>query len=169
MDYQPPTPAPAREHIIGEDEEEVGGNGHGGSSKDSSMPPTSNSSLPSGRPHQPQPPHRPSNNPQRPIPPKAAPHPPSRPGGGGGHPGKVPPLPLATWGAPPHSMAPPSGPVGRGGGNPAANNSKAHPKPPGKSNKANLPPLDVSLERKKSLNSSIDVSTSFKLKAKLVI
>ena len=158
VDYQPPTPAPAREHIIGEDEEEVGGN-HGVSSKDSSMPPTSNSSLPSGRPHQPQPPHRPSNNPQRPIPPKAAPHPPSRPGGGG-HPGKVPPLPLATWGAPPHSMAPPSGPVGRGGGNPAPNNSKAHSKPPGKSNKANLPPLDVSLERKKSLNSSIDVSTS---------
>jgi len=53
-------------------------------------------------------------------------------------------------------MAPPSGPVGRGGGNPAPNNSKAHSKPPGKSNKANLPPLDVSLERKKSLNSSID-------------
>ena len=164
VDYQPPTPAPAREHIIGEDEEEAGGNP---TSKDpSSNHSNSNSSLHSNRPHPAQ--HtvvRPSGNPSRPTPPKPVAHPP-RPVGGG-HPSKVPPPPLSTWGAPPASMAPPSGPMARGGGaggNLGQPSSKAHSsKPPGRSNKANLPPLDVSLERKKSINSSLDVSTCLDL------
>ena len=161
MDYQPPTPAPAREHIIGEDEDEAP------SSKDPSSSNHSNPNLPSNRPHQPaQHPHRPSTNTSRPgpTPPKPVTHPSSRPGVGGGHPAKIPPPPLSTWGAPPASMAPPSGPMGRGGGGNVGQQatSKGHPKPPGgRSNKAALPPLDVTLDRKKSLNNqpSLDVST----------
>ena len=158
MDYQPPTPAPAREHIIGEDEEEAGSNP---SSKD----PSSTHSNPNSnhRPHHAQHPHRPPSN-TRPTPPKPVTHPSSRPGVGGGHPAKVPPPPLSTWGAPPASMAPPSGPMGRGGGGNVGQPSGKAPgcsKPPGRSNKTTLPPLDVTLERKKSLNNtSLDVSTN---------
>ena len=159
VDYQPPTPAPAREHIIGEDEEEASGN-PGSSFKDPSS--TSNSSLPSNRPNPAQHPPRPSTNPSRPTPPKPVTHP-SRPGGG--HPSKVPPPPLSTWGmAPPASMAPPSGPMGRGT-NMTQPSSKTPSKPPGRSSKVALPPHDVTLERKKSLNSSIDVSI-FSLKGR---
>ena len=157
VDYQPPTPAPAREHIIGEDEEEAGSNQS--SKEPASNHSTSNPNLHSNRPHHAQHPIRPSSNPSRPTPPKPVSHPPSRPGGGG-HPAKVPPPPLSTWGAPPASMAPPSGPMGRGGGGGGNQpSSKAHTKPPGRSSKTALPPLDVSMERKKSTNSSLDVST----------
>ena len=149
MDYQPPTPAPAREHIIGEDEEEAGSNPPGRACEPY-------------RPPQAQLPHGPRQGP-RPTPPKSVTHPPSR-SGVGGHPPKVLPPPLSTWGAPPASMAPPSGPMGRGGGGGGGNgvqpNGKTHSKPPGRSNKPTLPPLDVTLERKKSLNNtSLDVST----------
>lgn len=153
MDYQPPTPAPAREHIIGEDEEEAGSNP---SSKDPSTN-HPNLNLPRNRPHQVQ--HPTQQCPPRPTPPKPPTHPSSR--GVGGHPAKVPPPPLSTWGGPPASMAPPSGPMGRGGGggNMGQPSSKAHTKPSGRS-KVPLPPLDVNLERKKSLNNtSLDVST----------
>merc|ERR1719385_514915 len=48
--------------------------------------------------------------------------------------------------------------MGRGGGGGGGNqpSSKAHTKPPGRSSKTALPPLDVSMERKKSTNSSLE-------------
>ena len=85
VDYQPPTPAPAREHIIGEDEEEASGN-TGSSFKDPSN--TSNTNLLSNRPNPAQHPPRSSTNPSRSTPPKPATHP-SRPT-------KDPPPPMST-------------------------------------------------------------------------